>query len=68
MHRIRLFESNVNLADIENQIAAWAKEINPKIVRVDFAIHVMHDYYHDSAPPMFCNRWHEYTAAITYTI
>jgi hypothetical protein len=66
--RVKLFDSSVNVADLENKIAEWSKDLNPVIISVNFQIHLIHDYWHNTAPPMICNQWHEWTAVIVYEI
>lgn len=66
--KVKIFESDISGDDLENKIAAWVSELNPTINSVNVNVSVMNDYFADSAPPMVCNTWYRYTAAIVYNI
>ena len=66
--KVKIFTTTISATDLENQIAEWTKDLNPKINSISVNANVMHDYYIDSAPPMICNIWHEYIATIIYEL
>ena len=64
--KVKIFSTTVSIADLENQIAEWTKDLKPAIVSVNVNANIMHDYFMDSAPPRICNQWIEYIATIIY--
>jgi len=69
--KIKLFNSVTSLDDLENQIAEWTKDLNPKIHDIRLTAESLHDLYggdHQTMAGKVCNSWIEYMASITYDL
>ncbi len=64
--KIKIFISDISICDLENKIAEWTNELNPKIILATVNINVISDYYPDSAPPKIYDTWLNYTCTIVY--
>lgn len=68
--KVKIFSSVVSNDDLENQIAKWTKDLEPKIHDAKLNAISLHDYYgadHQTMAGMICNQWVEYTCVITYS-
>lgn len=64
--KIKIFTTDISSDDLENKIAEWTNDLNPKIISTNVNVIVMNDYYVDTAPPMICNQWNKYVCTIVY--
>lgn len=64
--KVKIFDSQISTDDLENKIADWTKDLNPKIVSVNVSVMPMRDWYTNRETPTICNQWVEYLASIVY--
>ncbi len=63
--KVKIFSSITSTDDLENKIANWTKDFNPKIISINTTAQSMCDYYLEQ-PSTVCNFWVEYVCSIIY--